>query len=86
MNGRFREAITEWKAKDRGKRLCESPGVLFVNPPPNGEVTAALKRAVEVQPAAEGRSFQVVIDGERTWQPQRLMEAQFGGASRGSRA
>ena len=31
-------------------------------------VTVALKRAVELQPAAEGRSFQVVIDGERTWQ------------------
>ncbi len=31
-------------------------------------VTAGLKRAVEGQPAAEGRSFQVVIDGERTWQ------------------
>ena len=30
-----------------------------------GAVTAALKRAVEGQPAAEGRSFQVVIDGER---------------------
>ena len=38
-------------------------------------VTAGLKRAVEGQPAAEGRSFQVVIDGERTWQSQRLMEA-----------
>ena len=33
-----------------------------------GGVTAALKRAVEEQPAAEGRSFQVVIDGERTGQ------------------
>ncbi len=33
-----------------------------------GGVTAALKRAVEGQPAVEGRSFQVVIDGERTWQ------------------
>ena len=31
-------------------------------------VTVALKRAVELQPAAEGRSFQVVIDGERTGQ------------------
>ena len=42
-------------------------------------VTAALKRAVEGQPAAEGRSFQVVIDGERAWQSQRLMEADFNG-------
>ncbi len=41
-------------------------------------VTAGLKRAVEGQPAVEGRSFQVVIDGERTWQSQRLMEARFG--------
>lgn len=31
-----------------------------------GGVTAALKWAVELQPAAEGRSVQVVIDGERT--------------------
>ena len=43
-------------------------------------VTAALKRAVEGQPAAGGLSFQVVIDGERTWQSQRLMEARFGSA------
>ena len=42
-----------------------------------GGVTAALKRAVEGQPAAEGRSFQVVIDGERTGQSQRRMEADF---------
>ena len=33
-----------------------------------GGVTAAPKRAVEMQPAVEVRSFQVVIDGERTWQ------------------
>ena len=46
----------------------------------HGGVTATLKRAVELQPAAEGRSFQVVIDGERTWQSQRLMEARFGSA------
>ncbi len=50
-----------------------------------GGVTAALKRAVEGQPAVEDRSFQVVIDGERTCQSQRLMEARFGSASRGSR-
>ena len=43
-----------------------------------GGVTAAQKRAVEMQPAAEGRSFQGVIDGERTGQSQRLMEARFG--------
>ena len=43
-----------------------------------GKVTAALMRVVEMQSAAEGRSFQVVIDGERTGQPQRLMEARFG--------
>ncbi len=48
-------------------------------------VTAGLKRAVEGQPAVEGRSFQVVIDRERTCQSQRLMEARFGSASRGSR-
>ena len=52
----------------------------------HGGVTAALKRVVELQPAAEGRSFQVVIDGERTWQSQGPMEARFGRASRGSRA
>ena len=33
-----------------------------------GGMTAAPKRAVKVQPVAEGRSFQVVIDGERTGQ------------------
>ena len=43
-----------------------------------GGVTAGLKRAVEGQPAAEGRSFQVVIDGGRTGQSQRLLEARFG--------
>ena len=43
-----------------------------------GGVTAALKRAVEGQPAAGGRSVQVVIDGERTGQSQRLLEARFG--------
>ena len=47
-----------------------------------GAVTAALKRAVELQPAAEDRSFQVVIDGKRTWQSQRLVEVRFGSASR----
>ena len=31
-------------------------------------VTVGLKLTVEGQPAAEGRSFQVVIDGEPTWQ------------------
>ena len=41
-------------------------------------VAAAPKRAVEGQPVAEGRSFQVVIDGERTGQSQRLLEARFG--------
>ena len=43
-----------------------------------GGVTAALKQAVELQPAAGGRFFQVVIDGERTGQSQRLMETRFG--------
>ena len=43
-----------------------------------GGVTAALKRAVEMQPAVEGRSFEVVIDGERTGQSQRLREARLG--------
>ncbi len=50
-----------------------------------GGVTAVLKRAVEGHPAVEDRSFQVVMDGERTGQSQRLMEARFGSASRGSR-
>ena len=50
-----------------------------------GGVTAALKRAVEGQPAVEGCSFQVVIDGDRTCRSQRLMKARFGSASRGSR-
>ena len=48
-------------------------------------VTAALKQEVEEQPVAEGRSFQVVIDDERTGHSPRLMEARFGSASRGSR-
>ena len=48
-----------------------------------GGVTAALKRAVELQPAAEGRSFQVVIDGESAGQSHRLVEARFGSVSRG---
>ena len=51
-----------------------------------GGVTATLKRAVERQPAAEVRSFQVVIDGERIRQSHGPMEARFGSASRGSRA
>ena len=33
-NGRFSRSVTAWKAKDRGQRFCESPGALFVNPPP----------------------------------------------------
>ena len=45
-----------------------------------GGVTVAVKRAVEAQPAADSRSVQVVIDGERTGQSQRLMEARFGSA------
>ena len=40
-------------------------------------VTALLKRPFMLQPVAEGRSFQVVIDGERAGQSQRLMEADF---------
>ena len=46
----------------------------------SGGVKAALKRAVELQLAPEGRSFQVVIDGDRTGQSQRRMEARFGSA------
>lgn len=42
-----------------------------------GGVTAALKRVFAVQPAVKDRPIQVVIDGERTWQSQRLMEADF---------
>ncbi len=51
-----------------------------------GGVMDALKRAVCLQPAAKGRSVQVEIDGELTWQSQRLMEARFGCAQMGSRA
>ena len=40
-------------------------------------VTAPLKRPFMVQPAVEGRSGQVVIDGDRAGQLQRLMEAEF---------
>ena len=39
----------------------------------HGGVTAALKQAFELQPAAESRSFQAVIDGERTGQSQALI-------------
>ena len=51
-----------------------------------GRVAAALKQAVELQPAAESRSFQVVIDGARARQSQGPLEARFGSAKRGSRA
>ena len=36
-----------------------------------------LKQPFMLQPVVEDRSFQVVIDGERTGQSQRLMEADF---------
>ena len=38
-----------------------------------------LKRPFMLQPVVEDRSVQVVIGGERTWQSQRLMEADFNG-------
>ena len=37
-----------------------------------GGVTAALKRAIELQPLAEDRPFRVVIDSYSTWQSTRL--------------
>lgn len=40
--------------------------------------TAAPKQVVELQPWVENRSVKVMIDGERTWQSQRLLEARFG--------
>ena len=40
-------------------------------------VTAPLKRPFMLQPVVEDRSVQVVIDGERTGQSQRLLEADF---------
>ena len=40
-------------------------------------VAAPLKRPFLWQPVVEDRSVRVVIDGERTGQPQRLTEADF---------
>ena len=54
-----------------------------------GGVTAALKQAFELQPAAESRSFQAVIDGERTGQSQALIsgsERTRGGVARDERS
>ena len=42
-----------------------------------GGVTAALKQVIELQPAAESRSFQVLIDGERTRQSQGVNGGSF---------
>ena len=69
---------------DGFEQFCERGDADLLNS--FGGVTAAQKRAFELQPAADGRCFQVVIDGERTWQSQRLTEARFGCAQRGSRA
>ena len=44
-----------------------------------GGVTPALKRAIELQPAAEGRAPGIVIDGYTTWQSTRLREDRSGG-------
>ena len=41
-----------------------------------GDVTAALKRAIELEPLAD-RSFRVVIDGYSTWQSTRLWRGPF---------
>ena len=40
-------------------------------------VTAPLKRPFMLQPVVEDCSVQVVIEGERTGQSQRLMETDF---------
>ena len=42
-----------------------------------GGVTAALKRAIELEPLAQDRSFRVVIDGYSTWQSPRLWRGRF---------
>ena len=43
-----------------------------------GGVKGALKRAIELQSVAQERSFQVVIDGYRTWHATRLLRTPFG--------
>lgn len=45
-----------------------------------GGVTAELKRAIEVQPAVEDGSSQVMIDGYCTWWATRLLGVLFGRA------
>ncbi len=42
-----------------------------------GGVTAALKRAIELEPLAQDRSFRVAIDGYSTWQATRLLGTHF---------
>ena len=42
-----------------------------------GGVTAALKRAIELEPLAQDRSFRVAIDGCSTWQATRLLGTHF---------
>ena len=42
-----------------------------------GGVTAALKRAIELQPLAEDRACGIAIDGYGTWRSERLLEADF---------
>ena len=42
-----------------------------------GGVTAALKRAIELEPLAQDRSFRVAIEGYCTWRATRLLEVDF---------
>ncbi len=44
-----------------------------------GGVTPAVKRAIELEPLAQDRSFRVAIEGYSTWQATRLPEVDFGG-------
>ena len=43
-----------------------------------GGVTAALKRAIEVQQLAQDRSFGVAVDSYSTWQATRLLGTNYG--------
>ena len=45
-----------------------------------GGVTAALKRATELEPLSQDRSFRVAIEGYCTWRATRLLEVDFGGS------
>ena len=51
-----------------------------------GGVTAAPKRAIELQPLLEDRSVKLVIDDYRAWRARRFLGTRFGRAKGGSRA